>query len=263
MREDHTSMLFVIDRSGSMSPLVDDTIGGFNTVLDDNKQAEGTADVTLCLFDHEFIKSVDHVDIQEVAHLDRGTYVPRGMTALLDAVGMTVSEELAHQASLSDDEKPENTIVTIITDGQENASKEWTYQKVKNLLTTVQEEKQWVVSFLGANIDVAKEAESIGIRQGMTASYMADSIGTTAVYSSVSKMQRMMRGVKKSKMSAEAYRRSVDSIAEESLTDVRDDYAARSGKADAPDGDGIARQGGDPTGKRGGRFDWIPLRKKK
>ena len=230
MRENHTAMLFIIDRSGSMSPLTDDTIGGFNTVLEDNKQANGTADVTLVLFDHEFLRSIDHIDIQEVLPLDRSSYVPRGMTALLDAIGMSVSGEIARQAALAEDEKPEKTIITIITDGQENASKEWTYDKVRNLLSTVQDEKKWVVSFLGANIDAIKEASNIGIRANMAANYMADGAGVGAAYSSVSKMQRMVRGVSKATMRSASYDAVLDEIASDSFEEVRKDYASRSGK---------------------------------
>lgn len=256
MRKNHTSMLFVIDRSGSMSPLTDDTIGGFNTVLEDNKKEDGTADVTLVLFDHEFIKSVDHIDIQEVSPLNRSTYVPRGMTALLDAVGMTVSEEIARQAVLADDEKPEKTIVTIITDGQENASKEWSYQKVKNLLSTVQDESKWVVSFLGANIDAAKEAESIGIRASMAANYVADGTGVGVAYSSVSKMQRGVRRMSSEAMRSASYGAVLDDIASDSFSDVRADYASRSGKSTGDsDTDGDTK--GDSTG---GLFGWLRLK---
>lgn len=233
MKENHSSLLFIIDRSGSMAPLVDDTIGGFNTVLAENKEVEGTADVTLVLFDHEFEKPVDHVDIKEVSPLDRGTYVPRGMTAMLDAIGMAVSEEIGRQAALSDDEKPEKTIVTIITDGQENASKEWGYDKVKNLLSTVQNENRWVVSFLGANIDAAKEAANIGIRASMSSNYVADSIGTGAVYSSVSKMQQAVRGMSAAAFydaSDDAFESSMANVGDQTLGDVREDFKRRSGK---------------------------------
>lgn len=255
MRENHTSMLFIIDRSGSMGPLTDDTIGGFNTVLEDNKKEEGTADVTLVLFDHEFLRPVDHIDIQEVAPLDRGSYVPRGMTALLDAVGMSVSDELSRQATLAEDEKPEKTIITIITDGQENASKEWGYDKVRNLLSTVQDEKKWVVSFLGANIDAAKEAASIGVRASMAANYVADGSGVTAAYSSVSKMQRMVRGVSREAMRSASYGAVLDDIASDSFEEVRADYASRSGKTAS----GSTTSSGDGKGKRdsGGRFGWF------
>lgn len=258
MKKNHTSMLFIIDRSGSMRPLADDTIGGFATVLEDNRKVDGTADVTIMLFDHEFSQIADHVDIQEVSPLDKSTYVPRGMTALLDAVGMAVSGEIAHQETLSDDEKPENTLVTIITDGHENASMEWTYQRVKDLLTAVQEERQWVVSFLGANIDATREADNLGIRQGMAANYVADGAGTASAYGSVSKMQRMMRGVKRGSMSAEAYRSTVDSLAQESLSEVRADYERRRGTK--PEEGDTPTDGGKGK-RRTGFFGWGAHRK--
>lgn len=197
MRKGHASLLFVIDRSGSMGPLVDDTIGGFNTVLEANRAEEGTADVTLVLFDHEFLRPVDHADIKGVAPLDRSTYVPRGMTALLDAIGIAVSDEMGRQAALAEDEKPERTIVTIITDGQENASKEWGYDKVRNLLTTAQEERHWVVTFLGANIDAAAEARRFGIDADHAVDYHCDPEGTALNYEVLSETVKTFRSTGK------------------------------------------------------------------
>ena len=253
MRKNHATLLFIIDRSGSMQGLEDDTIGGINAVLAENKDAEGTADATIVLFDHEFIRPVDHVDIQEVAPLDRTTYVPRGTTALLDAVGMSVTEEMARQASLPDGEKPEKTIVTIVTDGYENASKEWSYDKVKNLLETVQKESRWVVSFLGANIDAAKEAERIGVSGAFASSYMADAVGTGAVYGSAAKMTSSVRA-----MSSEAFYDDEDGaalngIAEMAFAEVRADYARRSGKGA---GDGTPKGDSHDEGKKGPRWPW-------
>lgn len=222
----HTSLIFILDRSGSMMPLTEDTIGGYNSVIAQNKTADGTADVTLILFDDQYEKVYDHVDIKEVTDLDDKTYFARGMTSLLDAVGKAVSEEKAYQKALPKDKRPDKTIVTIITDGQENNSREFTYDSVSKLLKKVQNKKHnpWVVTFLGANIDAAKEATHLGINAKRAQNYVADHKGTNVTYSAVASMSANLRSA------------SVASFADESTTDaaildaysvVNDDYEAR------------------------------------
>jgi hypothetical protein len=187
-----TELLFIVDRSGSMQSMSAETIGGYNSVLEENKKLGEDAEVTCVLFDHEILKLCDHEPIGGVEGLTEKTYVPRGMTALLDAVGSSVSEERARQKAMPKKERPAHTVVTIITDGHENASKEWDYAKVRKLLDKVQK-KGWTVAFLGANIDVAAEAESLGIAPGMYAAYHADAKGAGAVYASVARMSTSVR----------------------------------------------------------------------
>lgn len=223
----HTELLFVVDRSGSMSTMVEPTISGYNEVLKENKGAEGTANVTLCLFDDEILFPYDHVDVAEVEPLDTKTYVPRGMTALLDAIGKTVSDERARQKAMPKEERPEKTIVVIITDGLENASREWDYAAIRKLLDKVQKKKHspWAVTFLGANIDVRNEAARLGVDASRARSYMADSRGYQTAYAGVAKMSASLRGSAVDFADEDA----MDMVYGAAFADMDADYAARSG----------------------------------
>lgn len=222
----HASLIFILDRSGSMMNLTDDTIGGYNAVIEQNKTADGTADVTLVLFDDQYEQVYDHVDIQEVKPLDNKTYFARGMTSLLDAVGRAVSNEKAYQKSLPKNKRPDKTIVTIITDGQENNSREFTYDSVSKLLKKVQNKKHnpWVVTFLGANLDAAKEAGNLGINMKRAQNYVADHNGTSFTYAAVASMSANLRSSKIESFADEA---TTDAAILDAYSVVNDDYNMR------------------------------------
>ena len=230
--KNHTELLFVVDRSGSMAAMVEPTISGYNEVLRENKGAEGTASVTLCLFDDEILFPYDHVDVAEVELLDTATYVPRGMTALLDAIGKTVSNEKARQKAMPKEERPGKTIVVVITDGLENASREWDYASIRKLLGKVQGKKHhpWAVTFLGANLDVSREAARLGIRPERAKSYMADSRGYQTAYAGVAQMSAALRD---SSVDFEDIT-AMDAVYGNAFADLDTDYATRSGKANSP-----------------------------
>lgn len=230
--ENHTELLFVVDRSGSMASMVEPTISGYNEVLRENKGAEGTASVTLCLFDDEILFPYDHVDVAEVEPLDTSTYVPRGMTALLDAIGKTVDDERARQKAMPKEERPGKTIVVIITDGLENASREWDYASIRKLLDKVQGKKHrpWAVTFLGANIDVSREAARLGIMPERAKSYMADRRGYQTAYAGVAQMSAALRD---SDIDFEDDA-AMDAVYGSAFADLDADYATRSGKANKP-----------------------------
>ena len=227
--ENHTELLFVVDRSGSMASMVEPTISGYNEVLRENKGAEGTASVTLCLFDDEILFPYDHVDVAEVKPLDTSTYVPRGMTALLDAIGKTVDDERARQKAMPKEERPGKTIVVIITDGLENASRKWDYASIRKLLDKVQGKKHrpWAVTFLGANIDVSREAARLGIMPERAKSYMADRRGYQTAYAGVAQMSAALRD---SDIDFEDDA-AMDAVYGSAFADLDADYATRSGKA--------------------------------
>lgn len=185
-REGLSEIHVVLDRSGSMSSVRNDTIGGFNTFLKEQKDAEGKAFITLAQFDHEYEIVHDAVDIQDAPDLDVNTYVPRGSTALLDAVGRKVSSAKARIEGMKDEEKPEKVIFVIMTDGEENASKEFTREKVFELIKECEDKYDWDFIYLGANQDAIQEGARFGMRAANTMSYAASGIGTSDALRSMS-----------------------------------------------------------------------------
>ena len=163
MCHDWTEIAFVIVRSGSMSPIAADAIGGFNTFLAHQQALPGEARLTLVLFDHEYLAPHDNVSIRAVAPLDATTYVPRGMTALLDAVGRTIDAVGARLATTPEDQRPGKVIVAILTDGQENASRDYTFAKVSGMIKHQQEKYNWEFLFLAANQDAIAAAGALSI----------------------------------------------------------------------------------------------------
>ena len=177
MKKDLTELVFVIDRSGSMGGLESDTIGGFNATLEAHRRAEGEAVVSTILFDNEVEVLHDRLNIANVKPITEKEYWVRGCTALLDAVGGAVTHISRVHGYLPEEVRPEHTIMVITTDGLENASRKYTYEHVKQLIT--QKEKEgWDFLFLGANIDAAAEAGRIGISSDFAATYVADKEGT-------------------------------------------------------------------------------------
>ncbi len=187
-----TELVFVIDRSGSMGGLESDTIGGVNSVLAKNREVDGEAYVTTILFDHQIAYLHDHVELSQVANLTRKDYQVRGCTALLDAVGEAIEHTKKVQHYLPKTHRAGHVVVTIITDGLENASKRYTYPKIKELIEK-QRGKGWEFIFLGANIDVAAEAQRMGISQEMATPYVSDGAGTAVAYEAVACANVAMR----------------------------------------------------------------------
>ena len=165
MRENSTEMVFVLDRSGSMSGLAADTIGGFNELIEKQKKIEGDAYVTTVLFDHEYEVLHDHVALGEVAPLTDKEYFARGSTALLDAVGRTIDSVGARLAAAPEEERPEHVVFVITTDGRENSSREYTAKQVREMVEHQQQKYSWQFVFLGANMDG---------NLGISAKYAAD-----------------------------------------------------------------------------------------
>ncbi len=181
MKKSITELVFVVDRSGSMGGLESDTIGGLNATLDAHRKEDGETVVSTVLFDNEVEVLHDRVPIAEVAPITEKEYWVRGCTALLDAVGGAVRHISRVHGYLPQEYRPEHTIVVITTDGLENASREYSYEKVKELIS--QKEKDgWNFLFLGANIDAASEAGRIGISEDCAATYIADAAGTKVMY---------------------------------------------------------------------------------
>jgi len=192
MKKGLTELVFILDRSGSMGGLESDTIGGFNGMLAKQKKEEGEANVTTVLFDDEIEIIHDRFPLDVVKPLTDEDYYVRGCTALLDAVGSTLKKVENIQKRLPDELKAEKVIFVITTDGQENASQEYSYKMVKQMIEAKQE-KGWQFLFLGANIDAAAEAERMGIRRTHAASYKNDAKGVRLNFEAAGRVMACMR----------------------------------------------------------------------
>ncbi|MEM8600862.1 MAG: hypothetical protein AAGF99_13165 [Bacteroidota bacterium] len=186
MNDALTELVCVIDRSGSMQSIRDDAIGGFNAFLDAQKQVEGEARLTLVLFDHQYDRRLDAVPLAEVDPLTTETFVPRGNTALLDAVGRTIDDVGARLAKTPEAERPGTVLVCILTDGMENASSDYTRDRVKSMIEHQQAKYGWEFQFLAANQDAFAEASRIGIGRPNAMPFVADAAGTKAAFAAVS-----------------------------------------------------------------------------
>ena len=193
MQKGLTELVFILDRSGSMSGLESDTIGGFNGMLNKQKKEEGDANVTTVLFDDQIEIIHDRFPIKAVKPMTDADYYVRGCTALLDAVGSTVKKVENIQKRLPEEMRADKVIFVITTDGMENSSQEYSLSQVKNLIKKKKERYHWEFLFLGANIDAIKTADSMGIRANRSANFHADEKGLMkkfkAIDSAISKIQ--------------------------------------------------------------------------
>lgn len=181
-----TELVFILDRSGSMSGLEKDTIGGFNSMLEKQRREPGEAVVSTILFDNRIEVIHDRVPLADVPDLTDRDYFVRGCTALLDAVGGAIHHiGNVHRYARKKD-VPEKTLFIITTDGMENASRYYTYDKVSHMIRRQKKRYGWEFLFLGANIDAAAEAERFGIDKVMAADYHCDEIGTALNYEVIS-----------------------------------------------------------------------------
>lgn len=203
MKKGLTELVFILDKSGSMDHLTDDTIGGFNSMIEQQKQEDGEAYVTTVLFSSFSQVLHDHVNIQDVQPITKKDYVPMGMTALLDAVGNTINSIGQRLSDTPEDERPEKVIFVITTDGMENSSHEYTRSQIKAAIEHQQDKYSWVFMFLGANIDAVSEGSSLGIKSGYSKTYTASGIGTQSVYKSASSVLSCARGYSNSLESEE------------------------------------------------------------
>jgi len=193
MRKGLTEMIFIMDRSGSMAGLENDTIGGFNSLIEKQREEEGEALVSVVLFDDQQDVIYDRVDIRKVEPMTRKQYFVRGCTALLDAVGGAIHHIGNVHKYAREEDVPEKTIVVITTDGMENASRRYSYQKVKEMIRHEEGKYHWEFMFLGANIDAAEEAERFGIPRGRAVQYENDGDGVRTNFRSISKAMSRVR----------------------------------------------------------------------
>ena len=200
MKKDSCELVFILDRSGSMSGLESDTIGGFNANLKTHRDLGGEVRVTTVLFDHEYELLHDRIDIQAIAPMTEKEYQVRGNTALLDAIGETVHKLRNVWKQTAEEHRAEKVIFVIITDGQENASRAYSYEKIKSLIEHQQKKYGWEFLFLGANMDAFAEAGKLGIPVDHAAGYQANSIGIGIAYETAAMSSVMLRQNKKISM---------------------------------------------------------------
>ena len=181
MRENLTELVFILDRSGSMSGLETDTIGGFNSMISKQQKEEGEALVSTVLFDDRIDVIHDRFPIGIVESLTEKDYFVRGCTALLDAVGEAVHKIENVQEHLPESHKAGKVIFVITTDGHENSSKQYSYQQIKKMIEA-KREAGWEFLFLGANIDAVGEAEKLGISRKRAVTYENDCDGVALNY---------------------------------------------------------------------------------
>ena len=193
MNNNLTEIVFILDRSGSMAGLEDDTIGGFNAMVEKQKKEQGEAVLSAVLFSDDNRVLYDRVDIQKVEPMTDLQYRVGGCTALLDAIGSAVHHIANVHKYAREEDRPGKTIFVITTDGMENASRAYTYEEVQRMVKHEQEKYGWEFLFLGANMDAISAARSFGIRADRAVRYRRDSTGTALNYSVVSETVARVR----------------------------------------------------------------------
>jgi hypothetical protein len=187
MKKDLVEMVFILDRSGSMTGLEDETIAGYNKLISRQKELDGEALVSTVLFDHQFDVLYNRKNIQEIPIMTRRAYYVRGSTALLDAIGRSIQKIDYVQSMLVSSQIPEKTIFVITTDGMENSSHEYSSKQIKEMIERQKEKHGWEFIFLGANIDAVETASRYGIDPSRAASYHSDQKGTDINYQTIDK----------------------------------------------------------------------------
>lgn len=181
-----TELVFILDRSGSMAGLEKDTIGGFNSLIEKQRKEPGTAVVSTVLFDNESEVIHDRLPLESIPPMTDKEYYVRGCTALLDAVGGAIHHiGNVHKYARRED-VPDKTLFVITTDGMENASRRYDYERVRKMIQRQKERYGWEFIFLGANIDAAAEAKRFGIAPERAANYHCDEAGTALNYEVIS-----------------------------------------------------------------------------
>jgi uncharacterized protein YegL len=197
MKKKVTELVFILDKSGSMAGLEADTIGGYNAMLKKQQKAEGEAIVTTVLFDHNYELLHDRINVKGISPITEDDYEVGGTTALLDAIGFTVQKMINVQKKTTENERAEKVLFVITTDGMENASREYTTEKIKKMIQHQKEKYSWEFMFLGANIDAISTAAEFGIEEDFAVEYHADHIGTQLNYEAVGEAVTNIRSGKK------------------------------------------------------------------
>jgi uncharacterized protein YegL len=178
MKKGLTELVFILDKSGSMGGLEKDTIGGYNSMLEKQKAVDGECLITTVLFDNDYELLHDRIDIKAVSPITEKEYCVGGSTALVDAIGRTIHKIGNVQRHTADDYRAEKVMLVIITDGEENVSREYSAAKVKEMIERQKSRYNWEFIFLGSNIDAVETAGKFGINADRAVDYVPDGEGT-------------------------------------------------------------------------------------
>ncbi|MBM6756257.1 VWA domain-containing protein [Collinsella tanakaei] len=204
-----TEIVFILDASGSMSGLESDTVGGFNGMIERNREEPGEAVVSTIIFNDKSYVLHDRIDIREVPRLTRRQYRCSGCTALLDAVGGAIKHVDVVQGVLPDGYKADKVLFVITTDGMENASRRFSYAQIKNMIER-RRKQGWEFLFIGANIDAGAEAEQLGIERDRAADYLADEQGTEVLYAAMASAVASVRSAPAGGVLGNTWREGLD-----------------------------------------------------
>ena len=221
MKKGFTELVFILDRSGSMSGLEADTIGGFNSMLEKQKKESGDAFVSVVLFDDQSEVLYDRVDIQKIEPMNDTQYYVRGCTALLDAIGGAIHHIGNVHKYAREEDVPEKTLFIITTDGMENASRRYSYDRVRRMIENQKDKYQWEFLFLGANIDAVSVAGRFGIDRSRAVRYEHDAEGTMLNF------RVMSQAVSCARQAPSAAYMSDYLDEDELLAPIREDYKRR------------------------------------
>lgn len=179
-----TNIIILLDRSGSMESIKEETISGFNEFLSNQKETSPEATISLIQFDHEYIPVYFNKELMEAEPLSPSTFIPRGMTALLDAIGKTIKDISRNYKRTPKEKRPQKVIFVIITDGLENMSRKYNREKIFKMLQKKQTKHNWKVIYLGANQDAISEAIEYGIDNKYSLTFAHDKAGTVEAFRS-------------------------------------------------------------------------------
>ena len=221
MRKGLTEVIFILDRSGSMSGLEADTIGGFNSMIAKQKKEEGEAYISTVLFDDTCEVLYDRVPVNKVEPMNDNQYYVRGCTALLDAIGGAIHHIGNVNKYAREEDRPEKTLFIITTDGMENASRQYSYEKVKEMVERQKEKYGWEFLFLGANIDAIDVAGKFGIDSNRALNYVSDHKGTQLNYEVLNKTVSEFRACKS------LVKEEIDAMFAACSAPIKDDYKKR------------------------------------
>jgi len=219
MRKDLTEVVFILDRSGSMAGLEDDTIGGFNSMIQKQKKEEGEAYISTVLFDDCNEVIYDRVPVSKIEPMTDKQYYVRGCTALLDAIGGAIHHIGNIHKYAREEDRPEKTLFVITTDGMENASRVYSYEEIKSMIERQKEKYGWEFIFLGANIDAIATASRFGVSPDRAFNFNSDRKGTRLSYKAVS---NTVSGIRRAKSKKEA-----DECVECCMAEVAEDFKKR------------------------------------
>lgn len=208
MKQGLTEIVFILDRSGSMSGLEKDTIGGFNSIINKQKQEPGEAYVSTVLFDDEMEMLHNRTLLANIAPLTEKEYYARGCTALLDAIGSAIHHIGNVHKYARDEDRPEKNIFVITTDGCENSSRKYTAEHVKKMIKCQQQKYGWEFIFLGANIDAIETARNLGIDESRAANFVNDELGINIMYEA---QCNLMSDLRNNRVNERKWKENIDS----------------------------------------------------